>query len=186
MEKRTGISNAEFRASEAEGKKYIEGYFVVFNQMTNLNGPIWEEIAPEAIADDPGDVRALFNHNMDLVLGTTGSNTLELKKDDSGLYGKIEVNTEDTDALNAYARVKRGDVKGCSFGFIPTSEEHRSEGDKEVFRVTGLQLFEVSPCVFPAYPQTSINARQEQLEGMKQRELKARLNKVATKLKEMK
>lgn len=176
MEKRYGFLKTELRADreETNHKKYIRGYFIVFNQMTQLYGDMWEEIAPEAVSDDLGNVRALYNHNMDIVLGTTDNKTVALRKDDHGVWADIEINENDPDAVSAHARVERGDIQGCSFGFFPTREEHRSENGKQIFRVTGMELLEVSPCVFPAYPQTSIEARQEDLKKIQRRELTLR------------
>ena len=183
MEKRTGYLKTELRAEETDLKKYIRGYFIVFNQMTQLYGDIWEEIAPEAVSDALDNVRALYNHNMDIVLGTTDNHTAILTKDAKGLFAEIEINEADPDAVGAHARVARGDIKGCSFGFYPTKEEHRSEDGKEIFRVTGMELLEISPCVFPAYPQTSIAARQKDLVDIKQRELMLRKKKLLSRLK---
>lgn len=161
--KRTGITFSKFRTSDINNKKTIEGTFIVFNKLTNLYDDIWEEIAPEAIESSLNNVRALYNHNMDLILGTTANGTLRLSKTSSGLRGIIEINQDDPSAMGAYARIKRGDIKGCSFGFMPLEEEYRKEGDKNIFRVTKLELYEVSPCVFPAYPQTTIEARKADL-----------------------
>ncbi len=183
MEKRIGYIKSELRAEQKDGKKIIRGEAIVFNQMTNLYGDIWEEIAPEAIADDLGNVRALYNHNMDLVLGTTDNGTLRLTKTDRALVPEIEINEDDPDALAAYARVQRGDVPGWSFGFMPKTEEHRHEDGRDIFRVTGLELYEVSPCVFPAYQQTSIEARKKDLEEIKHRELIVRKKKLFEKTK---
>lgn len=172
----------EFRAEEKDDRKIIRGHFIVFNQMTNLYGDVWEEIAPEAITD-LSKVRALYNHNMDIVLGTVENNTATFRKEPTGVVGEIEINEHDPDAMGAYARVKRGDVKGSSFGFYPTKEEHRTEDGKEIFRVTGMELIEVSPCVFPAYPQTAINARRKDLEKIQTREMLVKKKNILKKLK---
>lgn len=164
MEKRIAYnSQANFRATEENGKKYIEGEFIVFNQRTELYPGTFEQISPEAVTDTE-DVKALFNHNHDLVLGSTTNNTLLLEKTETGLKGKIEVNENDQDALNAHARILRGDVPGCSFGFYPVDEEYNEK--ERLITVTDMKLFEVSPCVFPAYKQTSVSARtREEIES---------------------
>ena len=77
----------------------------------------------KAIKD--ADIRALFNHDDSLVLGRTGNGTLTLAVDDVGLFGDIIINKDDPQAVGAYARVKRGDVIGCSFGFIPIKNRNR-------------------------------------------------------------
>lgn len=115
-------------AKDGEGP-VIEGYFSVFNS----DYPLWpgatEQVAPGAfaksLAGDYGecDVRALANHDTTLVLGRTTAGTLTLREDAHGLYGTIQINEQDTDAMNLYARVQRGDVSQCSFGFDIKSEE---------------------------------------------------------------
>src|SRR5690606_33485190 len=97
---------------------YIEGYWVVFNQETELWPGAFEEIAPTAFDGSlDRDVRALINHDSTLVLGRTKAGTLELRVDSHGLWGRVKINPKDTDAVNLYERVKRGDVDQCSFGF---------------------------------------------------------------------
>ncbi|MGH2186177.1 HK97 family phage prohead protease, partial [Enterococcus faecalis] len=78
----------------------------------------FEEISPEAFNGSlSNDIRALTNHETTLVLGRNKSGTLKLSVDSRGLWGQITINENDSDALNLYERVKRGDVDQCSFGF---------------------------------------------------------------------
>ena len=97
---------------------YIEGYFAVFGRETELWPGAYEEIAPGAFDETlNNDIRALINHDTTLVLGRNKAGTLELKADSYGLWGRVKINPNDTDAVNLYERVKRGDVDQCSFGF---------------------------------------------------------------------
>ncbi len=177
MNKRTSFIESEFRTEEVEDKLMIEGYFIKYNSETNLFGDVYEEIDPNSVTKSlkEKDIRGLFNHDTNLVLGRTGNNTLALKSDEVGLWGSIEINKEDPDAMGAYARIKRGDVTGCSFGFIPLKEdyEQRAEGGDK-FIIRDMELFEISPCVFPAYPQTEISARQKDMKALKREKLEAR------------
>lgn len=178
MEKRMSFLNSQFRASETEDEKLvIEGYFIKFNEETNLFEDVYEEVDSSSVANSlqRNDIRALFNHDTSLVLGRTENSTLKLRTDEVGLWGEIEVNKEDPGAMGAYARIKRGDVAGCSFGFYPLKEdmENRSDGGKK-FIIREMDLFEVSPCVFPAYPQTEISARKKDIEAMKRERLEAK------------
>lgn len=177
MKKRTSFLSSQFRAEEVEDKLIVEGYFIKFNSETNLFDDIYEEIDARSIINslEKNDIRGLFNHDTSLVLGRTGNKTLILKADDVGLFGSIEINKEDPGAMGAYARIKRGDVAGCSFGFYPLKEdmENRSDGGKK-FIIRDMDLFEVSPCVFPAYPQTEISARKQDIEAMKREKLETR------------
>ena len=82
-----------------------------------------------------------------------------LREDNIGLFGSILINEKDQDALNAHARVERGDVDGCSFGFnIVRMEESWVDGEYRT-RILEVELFEISPCTFPAYMDTNISAR---------------------------
>ena len=173
MDKRHAYFDSEFKTREDDGKKYISGYFAVFNQETQLWPGCFEKIAAGAFDNSlkNDDVRCLFNHNHDIVLGRTASKTLTLRTDAHGLYGEVEINNADSEAVNAYERVKRGDVTGCSFGFDTVKEESEERGNDWVYTEIEVKLYEVSPCTFPAYPQTEIQARQKDFEQTKKRSL---------------
>lgn len=161
MERR--IVTSEFKTREEDGRRYLDGYYAVFNSPYEVC-PGWiEEIAPGAFARtlrEGRDVKALWNHDSNIVLGSTSNRTASLAEDERGLYGPIEINEGDQDAKNAYARVDRGDVRGCSFGFgIKDMEEWWDDDGTYRTRLTDVELYEVSPCTFPAYTQTSITAR---------------------------
>lgn len=167
MERRVIQTKEAFKTREEDGKRFVEGYFSVFNQPYEVF-PGWiEEIAPGAFARtlrEGKDVKVLWNHNSDIVLGSTQNRTAILREDDVGLFGSDEINEEDQDAKNGYARVARGDVRGCSFGFdIRAMEESWDDDGTYRTRITEVELYEVSPCTFPAYSQTSISARNKEV-----------------------
>lgn len=175
------MSGMEIR--EENGKRRLEGYFAVFDQPYEVY-PGWiETIAPGAFSRalaSGQDVKVLWNHNPDIVLGSTGNKTADLREDQRGLFGGTDINEQDQDAKNAYARVDRGDVNGCSFGFeISRMEESWDEDGTYRTRILEVSpLFEVSPCTFPAYTQTSITARaQEQLAEVREKLENARKKK---------
>ncbi|EHL17396.1 HK97 family phage prohead protease [Peptoanaerobacter stomatis] len=162
--------NLEIR-TETEGEKVIEGYFAVFNSPTELWPGVNEQIANSAFKSI-GDVRALINHDDTLVLGRTKSNTLEIIIDDKGLYGKIKVNENDRAAMDLYSRVQRGDIDQCSFGFIINDEEYLTNSDgSTLITLKDVDLREISVCTFPAYPQTSVQARKQDLEQYESKKL---------------
>lgn len=166
-------SKLEIREEANQEEYIIAGYFAVFNQETELYPGVFESIDRGAFKNSiNGDVRALINHDTSLVLARTTSNTLTLKEDAKGLYGEIKINPYDTDALNIYERVKRGDVSQCSFGFTITQEEadYREDGSAH-FILKDLILYEVSVCTFPAYEGTAVEARQKQIEAHNKRSL---------------
>lgn len=160
---------------EENGKRYLEGYFAVFNEQYRVWDGWVETIAPGAFARylaSGADVKVLWNHDSNIVLGSTGNGTASLREDEVGLYGSVEINEADQEAVNAYARVTRRDVDGCSFGFdIARMEEWWDEDSVYHTRITEVDpLYEVSPCTFPAYKGTSISARnKENLEDARSR-----------------
>lgn len=165
---------AEFETREAEdGKKTISGYFAVFNSETELWPGAYEEIAPEAFANTmSNDIRALTNHDDTLVLGRTKVGTLRLRTDTRGLWGEIDINENDSDAMNLYERVKRGDVDQCSFGFNIVREETDWRDDGTVkWTIREVDLHEVSVCTFPAYEDTGVQVRHAQVEQYREKQL---------------
>jgi len=145
---------------------FIEGYFAVFNSTYDLWPGATESIAPGAFDDSiSDDVRALYNHNSDIVLGRTSAGTMEIKQDSHGLWGRIRVNRNDSDAMNAYARIARGDITGCSFGFDIAAQEtdYRDDGSVHWTITRVSPLYEISPCTFPAYQETVVSARKKDL-----------------------
>lgn len=163
----------QFRADESDGKKYIEGYFSVFDGVYELWPGATESIDPHAFDDALNDdTRALINHDTTLVLGRTKAGTLELKVDNKGLWGRIEINEKDQDAMNLYARVERGDVNQCSFGFdiLEEDTEYRDDGTVH-WTIKRVKLYEVSCVTFPAYEDTSIQARKKDYEKIRARHI---------------
>ncbi len=180
------MHDIETRADENTNELYVEGYFSVFNEIYDVWDGATESIRPGAFTDSMnGDVRALYNHNTDVVLGRTTNGTLELRQDDKGLWGRIKLNKKDTEAVNVYERIARGDITGCSFGFDIEKEERTINEDGSVhFEIVKVNpLWEVSPCVFPAYEATRIEARGKDMENIKKREHDVWVEKMRKRLK---
>ena len=175
---------SDLKVEETEGDMYLEGYFTVFNRETELWPGAFEEVSPGAFDNTlENDIRALINHDTTLVLGRNKANTLELKTDDHGLWGRVKINPNDTDAVNTYERVKRGDVSGNSFGFNITKEEEELRDDGSIkWIIKEIDLHEVSICTFPAYEDTTIEARQKQLIDHKERKLNSKKNNLKARL----
>ena len=178
-------ASTQFETREDGEKLFIEGYFAVFNSNYEIAPGMSESIAPGAFDNTlSGDIRALINHETTLVLGRTKARTLELRTDAHGLWGKIEINPKDLDAMNLYERVKRGDVDQCSFGFDILSEETDFRDDGSVhWTITEVELFEVSPCTFPAYEETNISARAKERDDLLKRKNEAWKEKVLKKMR---
>lgn len=182
---RSLATNLQTRNVEDSDEKVIEGYFVVFNSETELFPGAYEEIAQEAFNNTlSNDVRALINHDTNLVLGRTKANTLELKVDSKGLWGSIKINENDSDAINLYERVKRGDVDQCSFGFniLKEDTEHRDDGSIK-WTIREVDLHEVSVVTFPAYSDTSVQARMKEVEQLEKRKIEQKKIKLKERLK---
>ena len=177
--------SSEFTTREDGETPTIEGYFAVFNNNYDIAPGMSESIAPGAFEGQlSNDVRALVNHDTTLVLGRTSAHTLELRTDERGLWGKIAVNPKDSDAMNLYERVKRGDVSQCSFGFDITDEESTINENGDVhWTIKGVELYEVSCCTFPAYEQTNISARSAERDKIKEREASAWRERMKGRLK---
>lgn len=157
------------------GEPVIEGYFAVFNSDYFLWPGATERVTPGAFADElHADVRALCDHDTRIVLGRTAAGTLTLTEDERGLYGVIKINTADGDAMNLYARVQRGDVSQCSFGFDILDEEYIINPDgSELWLIRKVKLYEVSVVTFPAYEETSVSARSADTPARRERRLAA-------------
>lgn len=171
MERRAVAIPGDFSTREIDGKKFVDGYFAVFGGQYKLWDDAIETVDAGAFdLSRDTDVRALTNHDTTLVLGRTTAGTLTLSTDQRGLYGSIEINDADQDAVNLYERVKRRDVTQCSFGFDILDEEMvvREDG-VTVWHIKSVLLYEVSVCTFPAYEETAVVARQNELATVKKR-----------------
>ena len=170
---------------DGAGGMHIVGYFAVFNSIYEIAPGMTESVAPGAFSRslESNDVRALINHDTTLVTGRTKAGTLTLREDEHGLWGDILINPKDQDAVNAYERVKRGDVDQCSFGFDPVLEETESRPDGSVhWLLRDVNLWEVSVCTFPAYAETNIQARSAEADALRARRLDAWKNKMKARL----
>ena len=157
----------KFSALRASGDgKHITGYAAVFNSLSEDLGGFREIVLPGAfdrcLRGGP-DVRCLFNHDANIVLGRTKSGTLRLSADSNGL--KFDCDVPDTQAgRDVRESIRRGDIDQCSFGFVVNGQNWREEKDatgnpQTVRELSDVELFDVSPVTYAAYPQTSVSAR---------------------------
>lgn len=154
------VFNSEIRA-EAEESRKVVGYAAVYNSDSEEMWGFKERIAPgafdSALSDD---VRALFNHDPNLLLARTGSGTLTLSADSRGL--RYEFEAPDTSAGNdLLVMLKRGDVSQSSFAFTVDEETWTEKAGEMPIRtiVKVKRLYDVSPVTYPAYPDTTVAAR---------------------------
>lgn len=183
-QRRTRLTEFETR-EDTEGQKMIAGYFAVFDSETELWPGAYESISQDAFDSTlSNDIRALTNHDATLVLGRNKSGTLKLTKDSRGLWGEISINENDTDALNLYERVKRGDVDQCSFGFKILDEETEWRDDGTVkWTLKKVDLHEVSVCTFPAYEDTGVQARHREVEQYREKQAEQWKHDITSRLK---
>ncbi len=157
------IGTPELRVISKAGEPLkIGGYAAVFDKRSVDLGGWYEEIAPGAFTDTLAagdDVRALLNHNPDIVLGRSKSGTLVLSQDDKGLY--CEITLPDTEqGRSVAASIERGDITQMSFAFRVLEDKWRIDGDESyVRRLLRAKLYDVSPATYAAYPDTSVGVR---------------------------
>lgn len=163
----------QMRADASGEEKRLKGYAAVFGAIYELWPGATESIDPHAFDEALNDdVRCLIDHETRLVLGRNKSGSCQLGIDGHGLWFDNLINDQDSDATNLYARVMRGDVSGCSFGFdiLEEETEHRPDGSVH-WTIKKVKLYEISICTFPAYEATSVEARRQDFETIRRREV---------------
>lgn len=151
----------ELRAiTDDKGLRHIVGYAAVFNSLSEDLGGFREKIDPGAFAKTIGadDVRALWNHDSNYVLGRNKSGTLTISEDQRGL--QIDCVPPDAQwAKDLMISIDRGDVDQMSFGFRTIAQRWEGEYPEEIRTLMEVQLYDVSPVTFPAYPDTEVGLR---------------------------
>lgn len=188
----------ELRAKEGAKMPGLRGYTAVFDSWSEALGifeDFREKIAPGTFAKTitESDIRGLFNHETNLVLGRTrpdrDSNTLRVAEDSTGLEFEVEELPDSTIGRDVATMVERGDVDGCSFGFrtvadewhyerpddAPSVEDDERDGVTiEAWRtLTEVRLYDVGPVTYPAYPETTAEVRSKLAELKTGREQRA-------------
>jgi HK97 family phage prohead protease len=159
----------EMRVIRAEGQPAkIEGYAAVFDKMSEVMWGFREVIRPGAFTNTlkTADVRALWQHDPSMPLGRTKNGTLELAEDAQGL--RISITPPDTQwGRDAVASIERGDVDQMSFGFSTVTDSWgKDEADFPLRELLEVNLWEVSPVTFPAYPDTTVAVRSMEAAGL--------------------
>ena len=170
MNKETRAFNFEVRAEQNEEHgTFITGTPIVFEQATDM-GWYEETISREALADtDLKDVRFLIGHNTSMIplarsRNNNANSTMQMTVEEDGLHIRVDLDTEgNTEARSLYSAVKRGDLSGMSFMFrVATDEWEDLDSERPKRTITGIsKVFEVSAVTWPAYEQTSIEARSD-------------------------
>ena len=162
----------EFESRTLDGSKaQISGYASIFNKASQvLGGGFVEKIQKGAFGKtlqergtqtSRDDIKALFNHSTDLVLGSKRAGTLRLSEDSKGLHYEVDLDLDITHHRSAFKMIERGDVTNSSFGFDVIEERWSvpENSDDPVLReVLETRLYEVSPTPFPAYQDSTVSA----------------------------
>ncbi|MGQ7276632.1 HK97 family phage prohead protease [Brevibacillus thermoruber] len=166
-EMRCLAKDIEIRAQE-DGTKTVSGYVVKFNKRSHLIwGEFYEKVAKGAFAKslEENTIKALWNHRSDYVLGSTKNGTLRLEEDDIGLRFELDL-PHNSWGNDAFESIQRGDTDGVSFGFVVRNDNWEYLKDEDVYERTLLDvdLIEISPTPFPAYPDSEVGKRS--MEGL--------------------
>jgi HK97 family phage prohead protease len=160
----------ELRAQTSpDGSRIISGYAVRYNELSSDLGGFKELVAvgavTESLKNNP-DVMCLWSHDTRAVLGRTKSKTLTLTEDAQGLRFScvLPPNSQGSDLA---VSIDRGDVDGVSFGFVCDEDTWAADESGNVIRtLVAVSIFEVSPCIFPAYPTTSVRSCPPELRSL--------------------
>lgn len=163
------FESIEFRQAGDNAQPVIVGYAAVFNKLSLDLGGFREKIAPGAFTRTLKDVEAgkrvvnsLFNHDRNWLLATTANGSLRLKEDEKGLYTEMEpiITTMNGHPINL---IRAKAVRGMSFGFSVMPDGRESwdfaKAKEPVRTLEDVDLYDASPVVEPAYPQTSVKVR---------------------------
>ena len=167
MLERRDIDGAEVRATKSPTGtiEKIGGRGVVYNSLSLDLGGFRERFLPGAFASwlaSGYNIRSLFNHNADVILGDTRTKTLRLSDGSDGLSYEVDLPATQTIQDMVGAPVERGTIAGNSFQFAVRETEgvkwEKIDGEW-IRNVSRAEIYEIGPVVFPAYPQTDVAAR---------------------------
>lgn len=155
-----------FRADDSDSKFELTGVAAAYGVPTDVGGNFQEVIAPGAFARalrEKQDVRALLNHNADVVLSRTSSGTLTLTDSPEGLRFVIRLDRNQSKHHDVFSAVQRGDWNQMSFAFKAAKGGERWEqrNGTPVRTLTDVDLFDISVVTYPCYggSATSVSAR---------------------------
>jgi HK97 family phage prohead protease len=157
----SNLSAVETRAEDGSVKRKVEGYAARFEALSVDLGGYKEKIQRGAFVDsiEKNDVLMLWSHRTDQPLGRVSNKQLEIREDEKGLFFSFSFGD---DYLSDYVfkAIKNRTVQGMSFGFRTLKDRWEINEQKEYIRtLESAYLIEISPTVFPAYPQTAVDAR---------------------------
>lgn len=166
LEAKTSAEAMEYRTigdelrMDGEGGKLMVGHAAVFEQKSLPMFGFQEQVMSGAFKKtiQESDIRALWNHNPDHVLGRNKAGTLELDEDKRGLA--VKITPPDTQWANDLCEsIRRKDVSQMSFSFRTIKDSWHMEDGMPTRNLEEVRLYDVSPVTYPAYPTTDISVR---------------------------
>lgn len=151
----------EMQLEERDGKTKIVGHGAMYNVRSLDLGGFIEIVKPGAFKrslEGGKEIKSFFNHDPNMVLGTTAAGTLSVFDDNAGLRYEIDP-PETTYAKDLMVSMKRGDVKGSSFSFATISDNWYMDGGQLMRELIETELFELGPVTDPAYPASDSHVR---------------------------
>ncbi|EJQ56204.1 HK97 family phage prohead protease [Bacillus cereus BAG6X1-2] len=181
---------AELRAADPAGDSslILNGRPIVYNQPTTIKAPFGEyiEIIKRGALDkaDLSDIRLLYNHDMSKIPLARTPKTMSFALDSVGLTMRAEL-PETEEGKSVYTAVRRQDLSGMSFAFKVPEGGSQFDAKTNTRTITKIEkVYEFSICPFPAYPQTSVEARAaiesswEMLKSAERQALKIKINQL--------
>ncbi|MCK9457847.1 MAG: HK97 family phage prohead protease [Candidatus Riflebacteria bacterium] len=157
------VTELRVQPKDENGQSVIEGHAAIFDSLSQDLGfmfPFKERINKGAFKSslEKDDIRALWNHDANYVLGRNKAGTLELTETNKGL--RVRIHPPDTQwARDLTESIRRGDVSQMSFGFVVEKETWSVEGKEDIRTLEKVKLYDVSPVTFPAYLDTDVGVR---------------------------
>lgn len=164
------MKNIEYRTYQADynlctkredTKNKIIGHAAVFNSPAGEPDFFMEIVLPGAFTDSiaQDDIRALWNHNSDFVLGRNKSGTLFLQEDDKGLLTTILPSESQLIHDMVLIPMERGDITQMSFGFTVINQKWEVRNGVDYRIIEKVKLWDVSPVTYPFYQDTDVTLR---------------------------
>ena len=169
IERRYNPEKAEYRAAEGSAPE-VFGYALRFNSTYDM-GWFTESVDRDALMGaDLGDVRVLFNHDSNIVLGRTKAGTAQVGIDDQGMWYRATL-PDSPNGQNVKVALERGDVDQSSWGFYILSDTWETREGREHRRITKVgAVLDASAVTFPANPDTSAAKRSLDAQRQPQKE----------------
>lgn len=160
IERRFLADAVELRVDGDDKAPRLVGWAPIWNSLSVDLGGFQERVQRGATRKTvkEQDIPLLVNHD-GLPLASSGGGSMSLTEDDRGLRFETELDPGDPDVQRLIPKMRRGDMRKTSFGFLPIKESWDNSGKMPVRTLTEIKLFDVSIVYRPAYPQSEVKLR---------------------------